>query len=76
MHGLIFVTWEKYLSERFKGAVLKQYRDALEGKIATPLLASRVYDDELPLAGVVTVSQITNLSAEMFGARTCGLMCC
>lgn len=64
MHGLIFATWEKYLTERFKGSVLREYRDALEGKIPTPLLASRVYSDEILLAGVATASQITNISAD------------
>ena len=64
MHGLIFATWEKYLTERFKGSVLREYREALEGKIPTPLLASRVYSDEILLAGVATASQITNIAAD------------
>src|SRR5436309_1435297 len=64
MHGLIFVTWEKYLLERFPGAVLRRYRDALEGKIAPTLLASRVYDDDLLLTAVTTASHITAISPE------------
>src|SRR2546423_220382 len=64
MHGLIFVTWEKYLSERVPGAALRRYKDALEGKIAPTLLASRVYDDSLLLTAVTTASQITAISPE------------
>ncbi len=64
MQGLIFATWEKYLSERFRGSVLRKYRDALEGKIPTTLLASRVYDDEILLAGVAEASQITGVPAD------------
>ncbi|MEO8955956.1 MAG: heme NO-binding domain-containing protein [Ktedonobacteraceae bacterium] len=64
MHGLIFVTWEKYLSERVSGAALRKYKDALEGKIAPTLLASRVYDDDLLLVAVTTASRITAISPE------------
>ena len=64
MHGLIFVTWEKYLSERFNGSVLRHYRITREGEVPTPLLASRVYNDEILLAAVATASQITNVPAE------------
>lgn len=64
MHGLIFVTWEKYLSERFEGKVLKEYRNALGQTSASALLTSRVYDDELLLAGVAVVSRITRVSAD------------
>lgn len=58
MHGLIFVTWEKYLSQRLSGTALYQYREALEGKVAPTLLASRVYDDDLLLAAVTAASRI------------------
>ncbi len=64
MHGLIFVTWEKYLSERFKGPILNEYRDALGRGQATALLASRVYDDEILLAGVAAANRITNVPVE------------
>lgn len=64
MHGLIFVTWEKYLSERFKGSVLGQYRDAIGETPATSPLASRVYDDALLLAGVGAASRITGMPAD------------
>ncbi len=64
MHGLIFVTWERYLAERFRGSVLKAYRDTLGETPETAPLASRVYDDEMLLAGVAAASQITKLSPE------------
>jgi len=65
MQGLIFVTWEKYLSERFSGSVLKEYRDKLGKALPTVLLASRVYDDNILLTGVATASQITSVPVEM-----------
>src|SRR5579884_1863472 len=64
MHGLVFVTWEKYLSERFTSSILKEYRDALAGTPATVTLASRVYDDDLLLTGIATVSHITRVPLE------------
>lgn len=64
MHGLIFVTWEKYLSERFRGSVLKEYRDALGETPASKPLTSRVYDDATLLAGVSVVSRTTGMPAE------------
>lgn len=64
MHGLVFVTWEKYLSERFTSSILKEYRDALAGTPATVMLASRVYDDDLLLTGIATVSHITRVPLE------------
>lgn len=64
MHGLVFVTWEKYLSERFTSSILKEYRDALAGTPATVALASRVYDDDILLTGIATVSHITRVPLE------------
>ena len=29
MHGLIFVTWEKFLAERFGSGLLNDYRNAI-----------------------------------------------
>ena len=52
MHGIIFVTWEKYLAERFRGGVLFKYREAIGETPSTSPLASRVYSDETLLAGV------------------------
>ncbi len=64
MHGLIFVTWEKYLTERFKGSVLSEYQNTLSQTLATTPLASRTYDDGILLAGVAAVSRITSVPAE------------
>lgn len=64
MHGLIFVTWDKYLAERFKGPILGKYRAALEGKVPPALLASRVYDDELLLAAVGAASEVSAIPAD------------
>lgn len=64
MHGLIFVTWEKYLSDRFGSSLLHQYRDAIGETAAGAPLASRVYDDATLLAGVGAACQLTSLSAD------------
>ncbi len=64
MYGLIFMTWEKYLSERFPGSVLTKYRAAIGQTQSTAMLANRVYDDSLLLAGVSTVSDITKLPVD------------
>lgn len=61
MHGLIVVTWEKYLSERFGGFLLKEYRVALGETAATSPLASRTYSDDVLLAGVKTACTLTRL---------------
>lgn len=65
MQGLIFVTWEKYLSERFSGSVLREYRDKLGNALPTALLASRVYDDSVLLTGVAAASNITSVPVEI-----------
>jgi len=59
MHGLIFVTWEKYLAERFGVSLLNAYRTALGKTVLNAPLASHVYDDEQLLAGVKLTSQLT-----------------
>ncbi|HET9918572.1 MAG TPA: hypothetical protein VFQ30_01930, partial [Ktedonobacteraceae bacterium] len=64
MHGLIFVTWEKFLSERFKGPIISQYRAALEGKVPPALLMSRVYNDDLLLAAVGAASEASKVSVD------------
>src|SRR5438874_10717090 len=65
MQGLIFVTWEKYLSERFGSQFLNAYRDTIGETAASAPLASRVYDDATLLAGVGAACQLTNLPAEI-----------
>lgn len=59
MLGLIFVTWEKYLSERFGSTLLEQYRKAIGETTATLPLAGRRYGDDILLAGVETASKLT-----------------
>lgn len=59
MHGLIFVTWERYLSERFGETFLKDYREAIGETPATSPLASRTYSDDVLLAGVGAVCKLT-----------------
>lgn len=63
MHGLIFVTWEKYLAERFGTSFLNEYRAAIGETPANAPLASRVYDDATLLAGVGVVGDLTRLPA-------------
>jgi hypothetical protein len=61
MHGLIFVTWEKYISERFGETLLKEYREAIGETAATSPLASRTYSDEVLLAGMGAACKLTGL---------------
>src|SRR5947207_630716 len=64
MHGLIFVTWEKYLSERFGSSLLHAYRGAVGETAATAPLVSRVYDDATLLAGVGVACQLTHIPVD------------
>lgn len=59
MHGLVFVTWEKYLAERFGTSLLGDYRRAIHEEAGETPLVSRVYDDERLLAGVAAASRLT-----------------
>src|SRR5437899_1892893 len=62
MHGLVFVTWEKYLLERFSGSALADYRRQLGLTATNSPLAVRTYPDELLLAGVGKAHEITHVS--------------
>src|SRR5438132_10073342 len=64
MHGLIFVTWEMYLTERFGSSFLHAYREAIGETPATAPLASRVYDDAVLLAGVGAASQLAHFPVD------------
>ena len=64
MHGLIFVTWEKYLADRFGNSFLGAYRDAIGETASTVPLASRVYDDAHLLAGVGAASKLAHFPVE------------
>ena len=61
MQGLIFVTWEKYLAERFSETLLKEYRKAIGETAATSPLVSRTYSDDILLAGVNAASKLTSM---------------
>ncbi len=64
MHGLIFVTWEKYLAERFGTPLLSAYRKIIGETPANSPLTSHVYDDATLLAGVGVACQLTHLPAD------------
>lgn len=64
MHGLIFVTWEKYLNERFGEGLLSRYRDVIGEIPARAPLATHVYSDESLLAGVGAASKLTGLQVD------------
>jgi hypothetical protein len=63
MHGLVFVTWEKYIKERFGSSLLQTYRDAIGETAATSPLANRVYDDATLVAGLQAFSAISKVPA-------------
>jgi hypothetical protein len=65
VHGLIFVTWEKYLATRFQGDIINRYRTLLDGIAPAPVLADRVYDDATLLAAVKAASNITHVPADL-----------
>ena len=54
MHGLIFMTWEKYLTERFGLPFLHVYCEKIGERTADVPLANRLYDDAQLIAGRVT----------------------
>lgn len=64
MHGLIFVTWEKYLLERFQWEMVEEYRQQLGLTITNAPLAIRTYPDELLLAGVGVAHTITGVPVD------------
>ncbi len=64
MHGLIFVTWEKYLHDRFGDELLDRYRTALGETAASSPLASRIYDDAALLSGVGTANKLTSMPVD------------
>ncbi|WP_376795493.1 heme NO-binding domain-containing protein [Thermogemmatispora sp.] len=64
MQGLIVVTWERYLYERFGRGLLEVYRRAIGLESHGTPLASRIYKDEQWLLGVEAASKLTKLSPE------------
>ena len=65
MHGLIFMTWEKYLAERFGSSFLQLFRERIGETSADFPLANRLYDDTTLLAGVGAASHLARLPAEI-----------
>lgn len=61
MHGLIFVTWEKFLAEKYSKDVLDFYRKSIADTTARYALASRVYEDAILLRGVSAASRATGV---------------
>ncbi|HEY0754585.1 MAG TPA: heme NO-binding domain-containing protein [Ktedonobacteraceae bacterium] len=64
MHGLIFVTWERYLCERYSETFLRLYREEIGETAATSPLASRTYSDQVLLSGVAAACKLTGSSPE------------
>ncbi|BCL82249.1 heme NO-binding domain-containing protein [Ktedonobacteria bacterium brp13] len=64
MHGLIFVTWEKYLVNRFNTALFNAYRAKIGENTTNAPLASKVYDDAMLLAGVAAVHELTHVPVD------------
>lgn len=65
MHGLIFMTWEKYLADRFGKRFLDTYRRTIGETPANLPLANRLYDDETLLAGVAAASTLASFPPEV-----------
>jgi hypothetical protein len=64
MHGLIFVTFERYLAERFSSGVVQTYHEALSDESARHPFTNRVYPDADLLAGMNAVSRATTISVD------------
>lgn len=64
MQGIMMVTWERYLADRFGNTFLNLYRETLGETTASVPLASRVYDDAQLLAGVTTASQLAHFPVD------------
>lgn len=64
MHGLVFVTWEKYLAERFGSSTLSDYRRRIGETPSDAPLTSRVYDDAALLAGVAATHNLTRVPVD------------
>lgn len=64
MQGIIFVTWEKYLAERFGSEFLHLYRKTIRENVSSVPLTSRVYDDAQLLAGVGAASNLAHVPVD------------
>ena len=65
MHGLIFMTWEKYLAERLGSDFLRSYREKIGESPSEAPIATRIYDDAILLAGVGAASELSKMPVEM-----------
>jgi hypothetical protein len=64
MHGLIFVTWERFLAEEYGTPLLERYRAAIGETSTTTPLTSRTYDDAALLKGVGAAATLTQTPAD------------
>ena len=64
MHGLIFMTWEKYLSTRFGTTFLAAYRTEIGETAANLPLANRLYDDAVLLVGVGAAHKLSQVPVD------------
>ncbi len=64
MHGSIFVTFERYLTERFTPDVLLAYREAMVDEHARYPFTNRVYADADLLSGINAVSHATKIAED------------
>jgi hypothetical protein len=64
MHGLIFMTWEKYLAERLGSDFLRAYREKIGESPSEAPIATRIYDDAILLAGVGAASELSKMPVE------------
>ncbi len=64
MYGLIFMTWEKYLAERFGSSFLTTYRETIGEQVTDLPLANRLYEDAALLAGVGAANQLSHLPVD------------
>ncbi len=64
MHGLIFVTWERFLEAQFGTELLRKYRSTIGETPATAPLANQVYDDAKLLVGVSTAQKLTGVAVD------------
>jgi hypothetical protein len=69
MHGLIFVTWEKFLAESFGNSVLSSYRLYMGETPANSPLAGHVYDDEQLLIGIDAACRLTGVPTSILLRR-------
>lgn len=58
MHGLVLVTWERYLTDHYGQQFLHDYRTAIGASAKRTLLTNRIYDDAALVEGVRLASAL------------------